>query len=79
MHAPIPIYHSPRLTGKTRYRVGFRKLLILQVEVRLAECLRLVDTGKFGYRWRDARIDDFHPMTWELAVPFSAAHPKESP
>jgi hypothetical protein len=75
MHAPTPIYYSPCLTGRTRYRMGFRKLLILQVEVRLKESLCLRDTGNFGYRWRDARISDFVPMSWDLDVPDAESAP----
>jgi len=45
------------LTGRTRYRVGFKKKLILQVEVK-----GKVHKSPFYYEdkewWRDARLED---------------------
>lgn len=49
-----------KLTGKTRYRSGWRGKLILQVEetsVQLENCGAYVDIARVRY-WRDAKTED---------------------
>ncbi|GEM_PF-6592787 len=50
--------HKP--TGKTRYRIGWRKRVVLQIEVsgiQFENCGAYVDSHRVRY-WRDARIED---------------------
>ena len=50
-----------RITGKTRYRSGFNKVLILQVEENLGEGPPDFDgMPKWmpGVIWRDAKVED---------------------
>jgi hypothetical protein len=49
-----------KLTGNTRYRVGWRKRLILQVEYRYlhSECHGGFIDCDVRTDWRDARLED---------------------
>lgn len=54
------------LTGRRRYRLGFRGVLILQVEERMERVHFLTFTpGESFTRWRDAELRD---LTTEDAV-----------
>lgn len=59
MVAPLPIPYQHELTGKVRHRVGFRKRLVLQVEVQyLTRTTPMSEAkGPFTY-WRDATTKD---------------------
>jgi|WetSurMetagenome_2_1015567.scaffolds.fasta_scaffold00711_3 hypothetical protein len=54
-----------KLTGRTRYRVGFMKRLILQVEI----IDKMVDPQDFSHSgpeytfWRDATFEEFQSTT----------------
>lgn len=52
------------LTGRTRYRIGFRKKLVLQVEVWVHPALNygLRATAKPWPEWRDATIEDMQAI-----------------
>ena len=51
-----------RLTGKTRYRVGFRKKLVLQVEYTYAT-LDPMDLHQYNQtKWQDAKVEDLNEI-----------------
>lgn len=51
------------LTGRTRYRIGFRKKLVLQVEVWYRPFARNPCTKTTPYgAWRDATIEDMQQI-----------------
>jgi hypothetical protein len=49
-----------KLTGRIRFRHGFRGVLVLQVEERTTANEGAVKT----VRWRDARVGDMSPLAW---------------
>lgn len=57
MVAPLDIHLDKCLTGRARVRVGFRRRLVLQVEVTVAVYRYFKQVGE-RTRWRDARPED---------------------
>lgn len=68
MVAPIDIHCDKALTGRTRVRTGFRRRLVLQVEVTVAVYRYFKQVGE-RTRWRDARPEDAIGRTLTL-VPY---------
>lgn len=53
-----------KLTGRTRYRIGFLKKMILQVEVygNYEDPIDFSDTGPEYKFWRDATYNDLYSL-----------------
>lgn len=68
MVAPIDIHCDKALTGRARVRTGFRRRLVLQVEVTVAVYRYFKQVGEHT-RWRDARPEDAIGRTFTL-VPY---------
>lgn len=65
----IPLVFEDGLTGKVRFRRGWRGALVLQVEVNDSMWLGFVHRFK---AFRDARVDDFLPGTLNAVSKLSA-------
>ena len=54
-----------KLTGKTRYRIGFMKKMVLQVEItdRIVDPQDFPHSGPEYNYWRDATIEDVQHLT----------------
>ncbi|MDP3579142.1 hypothetical protein [Methyloversatilis sp.] len=68
MVAPIDICSDKALTGRARVRMGFRRRLVLQVEVTVVVYRYFKQVGE-RTRWRDARPEDAIGRTLTL-VPY---------
>lgn len=61
---------SSDLTGATRYRSGFRGVLVLQVEERHVAYMEgrlapgVVRQPVYAMKWRDATIKDLRVLKW---------------
>lgn len=61
MVRPIPCPSTPKLTGKTRCRVNWKGLLILQVEETFYTYTwndLPPSEDKWHFKWRDAKVED---------------------
>lgn len=68
MVATIDIYTEKSLTGRARVRMGFRRRLVLQVEVTVTVIRCFAKVGE-RTRWRDATPEDAFGRTLTL-VPY---------
>ncbi len=57
-----------KMTGKTRYRVGFMKKMILQVEMtdRMVDPMDFLHTGPEYTYWKDATFEEVQHLTTSL-------------
>jgi len=54
---------TKELTGRTRYRKGWRRALVLQVEEKVCVASTLYSSSTQEKRWRDATVEDLAEIT----------------